>query len=414
MKEGKSGTGREAADGVTKRIFTDGMGRRLWPLEIQSLCAQARQRTGLEDFGNPSVEPALSVLVTSLEHEANLHPLGRFLMRGHLLELLKTRLRLAAVWNKQTEAALAPIRRPLFITGMPRSGSTFLHELLSRDPDNRSPKVWEVMFPLPAPEVSRTNGDCRVIQADARLWWFRRLAPRADEVYPMRANTPHECVAIHSFTFLSEEFISTCRIPTYEKFLRSGQFAPAYGWEKRFLQHLQSRTPARRWVLKSPDHLHALEELFSIFPDAIVVHTHRNPLEVLRSSLQLTGVLHGLFGRPGDPGELREHEAGVLAEMMDRSIRFRDRHPELAEHFIDLNYSDLISDPITAVVRIYQHLDSPLTQTVIDRMRELIAMRSRYRRRRNPTLSDLGLDVAAELRRFQDYSLRFGISSTSR
>jgi len=229
----------------------------------------------------------------------------------------------------------------------------------------------------------------------------------------MRACTPHECVAIHSYALLSEEFISTCRIPTYEKFLRSGRFGPAYAWQKRFLQHLQLRFPTQRWILKSPDHLHALEELFATFPDAAVIHTHRNPLEVLRSSLQLTSVLHGLFSRPGDPEELRDHEAQVLAEMMERSIRFRDLHPELADRFIDLNYSELAADPMAVVFRIYQHLKVPLAQTVIGRMRQLIAARSRYRRRGNPTLADVGLDVAAEVRRFRNYCLRFGIPMPS-
>jgi hypothetical protein len=399
---------------TARTALVDAASRRLWPLESKALRARARSRTGLEDFGDPPLEPGLSVLVTSLEHEANLHPLGRFLMHGHLLGLLEMRLRLAEAWRDQLGAlATSPIRRPVFITGMPRSGSTFLHELLSQDPNNRSPKVWEVMFPLPAPEAGRGNCDTRVRRANARLWWFRRLAPRADEVHPMRARTPHECVAIHNFTFLSEAFISTCGVRTYERFLRSGRYGPAYAWQRRFLQHLQSRYPTERWVLKSPDHLHALDELFANFPDAVVIHIHRNPLEVLRSSLQLAGVLHGLFGRPGDLNQLRDHEVRVLAERMDRSILFRDRHPELAGRFIDLRYSELASDPIATVFRIYQHLDCPLTQTTLERMRHLIASRSRYRGRQNPTLDDLRVDATAEIPRFRNYCLRFGIPMPS-
>src|SRR6202012_5563271 len=139
----------------------------------------------------------------------------------------------------------------VFITGMPRSGSTFLHELLAQDPDNRAPLVWEVMFPLPAPEETRRQA-LRVFKAGACLWWFRRLVRQADCIYPIRARTPHECVAIHSYTLLSEEFISTCRIPTYETFLRSSDLTAVYQWEKCFLQHLQQFQPDRRWVLKAP------------------------------------------------------------------------------------------------------------------------------------------------------------------
>jgi len=403
------GGGHTEVHKTGQRVLGDAVSRRLWPLESEALCARAERRTGLTDFGDPPVEAALSVLATSLENEADLHPLGRFLMHGHLSELLEIRLRLAAAWRARLGSLEAsPIRRPVFITGMPRSGSTFLHELLSQDPDSRSPKVWEIMFPLPAPEAGGAYRDSRRHRANARLWWFRRLAPRADEVHPMRAGTPHECTAIHSFTFLSEAFISTCRIPSYERFLRSGKLGPAYLWERRFLQHLQSRQPTKRWVLKSPDHLYALDELFAVFPDAVIVYIQRDPLEVLRSSLQLTGVLSGLFGRLGDLDELRDREARELAERMSRAMRFRDRHPELAGHFIDLDYSALVADPMQAVSRIYQSLDCAPSQPALEQMRHLTGTRSKYRRRRNASLSDLGLD-AAEVHRFRNYCLQFGI-----
>ena len=178
--------------------------------------------------------------MNSLELEADLHPLGRFLMRVHLRELLETRLRLDHAWSGQSEALDASlIQRPVFITGMPRSGSTFLHELLAEDPENRAPRVWEVMFPIPMGSKPPKKVDPRVRKAEASLWCFRRLAPGADSVYPMRAWTPHECVAIHSYTLLSEEFVSTGRVPTYEAFLHTADLGPTYLWQKRFLQHLQ-------------------------------------------------------------------------------------------------------------------------------------------------------------------------------
>jgi hypothetical protein len=190
----------------------------------------------LADFGDPPFDPALSILVKSLELEADLHPLGRFLMRAHFLELLETRLRLAQAWSGRAEVLDASvIERPIFITGMPRSGSTFLHELLAEDPDNRVPRVWEVMFLLRIKGESSNKADPRVRKAEACLWWFRRLAPSADSVYPMRARTPHECVAIHSYTLMSEEFVSTGRVPSYEAFLHAADLRPVYRWQKWFL-----------------------------------------------------------------------------------------------------------------------------------------------------------------------------------
>src|SRR6267142_5583711 len=163
----------------------DRLSGQLWSFQSRTLCEEARRRTGLRDFGDPPIEPALSTLVNSLELEADLHPLGRFLIRAHLCGLLETRLRLIQAWSGQSKTLDASlIRRPIFITGMPRSGSTFLHELMAEDPENRAPRVWEVMFPLPAQNRVRSEIDSRVRKAEASLWWFRRLAPGADSVYP--------------------------------------------------------------------------------------------------------------------------------------------------------------------------------------------------------------------------------------
>jgi hypothetical protein len=399
----------EARRGGWKKIG-DEVSKGLWFLNSKTLCAKARERTGFEDFGDPPIEQPLEVLVKSLEEEAELHPLGRFLMRVRLQSLLETRLRLVNEWRTRNQSlAEAPIHRPVFITGMPRSGSSFLHELLTEDPGNRAPRVWEVMFPVPMRRDG--NGDDRerrIRKAASNLWWFRRLAHQPDSVYPMRACSPHECVAIHGYTCLSQEFISTARIPGYEKFLRSSDLTPVYAWQKRFLQYLQSDAGPTRWILKAPDHVYSLRELFSIFPDAVIIQTHRNPLEVLRSSIQLTEVLYNLFAWPGNREQLAEREAMLLAQAMEEFIRFRDAHPEMADRFIDLNYCELVGEPLSAVRRVYRQLDIVLTEEAAERMRQLVSQRSRYRKH-NPKLSEFGVDVLREARRFSQYCFRFGV-----
>lgn len=363
------------------------------------------------DFGAPSLEPALTTLVTSLESEANLHALGRLLMKIHLQGILSTRLRLAGQLAQNEENPEAsPELPPIFITGMPRSGSTFLHELLIQDSALRAPRVWEVISPATAAEPDRGWRDARVWRAAFCLWWFRRLAPKADAVYPMRARTPHECVAIQSYTLLSEEFISTCHVPTYEAFLRCADLSPAYLWEKRFLRLLQSRQPNARWVLKSPDHVRGLEALFSVFPDALVVQTHRNPLDSLRSSIHLTEVLQGLYGRPQSRELLADREAKNLSWNMRRLIRFRDEHPELANRFIDVNYSELSNDPLSVVRRIFRQFEMPLSNETLARMQQLARNRSAYKgRRMAPTLAEVKMNPRTQLILFGEYCRRFGI-----
>src|SRR4051812_4215903 len=129
--------------------LSDKVSLSLWRLDPAALCAEARRHTGLHDFGEPPLEPGLSILVESLERQADLKPFGRFLIRTHLLDLLQGRLRLTQAWKgKKDQLQAEPIRKPIFIVGMPRSGSTFLHELLAEDPRHRAPRAWEVMFPL--------------------------------------------------------------------------------------------------------------------------------------------------------------------------------------------------------------------------------------------------------------------------
>jgi hypothetical protein len=396
------------------RSLGDFLSRQFWPLHGEALCAEARQRTGLADFGDPPIETALSTLVNSLELQADLHPLGRFLMRLHLRGLLETRLRLTHAWHEHAEAMDASlIERPVFITGMPRSGSTFLHELMAENPENRAPRVWEVMFPIPTRKNVRSSVDPRIRKAEACLWWFRRLAPLADGVYPIRASTPHECVAIHSYTMLSQEFAITCRIPAYEAFLCEGNLGPAYAWQKRFLQYLQLSGRHKNWILKSPEHVYGLDHLLSVFPDAVVIQTHRNPLEVLRSSLQLNEMVEGVFAYPGDRAQTGIRRVRSLIESMESIRSFRKAHPEFTGRFIDVHYDELISDPLEVIRHIYHRLNWHLVEPASERIKRLAATRSRYKRQHgSPMLADLGIDEVFERERLEACFSQCKVSDT--
>jgi hypothetical protein len=396
-------SGGASRNGLWDRRVREASGR-LWPLEGEKLSAAARRATGVVDFGDTGIESRLGLLAKSIETEADLHWFGRMLAWIHLRDILRTRLQLEETWQKCEGFETEPIERPVFITGMPRSGSTFLHEMLAQDPNHRSPLVWEVMSPLP------TGAKGRIWRTAANLWWFRQMAPEADSVHPIRATTPHECVAIHSYTLLSRAFAAIFRVPSYEAYLNSVELDPAYAWQKRFLQYLQWRGPRRRWILKAPDHVFHLEALLRIFPDAVIIQTHRDPLEVLQSSSRLTRVLQGVFAHPEPHRETGIREARLLADGMDRITRFRETHPELADRFLDVNYEEVVSNPVGTLRRVYWQLGLPLADAALTRIQHLAGKRARYGGcRRETTLADLGLDSEAEGRRFADYCARFGV-----
>jgi hypothetical protein len=383
----------------------DRFARRVWSFERDAVVAAAGRDMNIAAMD--AVRPGLSALLASLDNEADLHPLGRCMMWHHVVQLLRARSRLERCWCAH-DLERAQIVRPLFITGMPRSGSTFLHELLAADPSNRAPRAWEIMAPMP-PARGRDN---RIREIAAQLWWFRQIAPAADAMHPLRATSPHECEAIHSYTFLSHEFLATCWLPGYEAFLRAADLRPAYAFQRKFLQYLQGPAASPHWVLKSPDHAHALAELFAIFPDATVVQTHRPPADVLRSCLQLVEVLHRVFGRARGQTQRARREARVLVDSVEQMIRFREAHPDRERQFIDVSYAALVADPLAVVKRIYDRWGRVLGPDAAAAMRALALNRSRYPKAHaipKPGRSIPDLDL--ELRRLDGYCMRFGLQA---
>jgi hypothetical protein len=161
--------------------------------------------------------------------------------------------------------------------------------------------------------------------------------------------------------------------------------------------------------LKSPDHVYGLEQLLAVFPDATIIQTHRNPVDVLRSSANLTRVLRGLYSHPGSLEQIYSREAAVLAECAERFMNFRDSHPELAHRIIDVRYADLVEDPVATVRYILKCVHTPMTHEVTERLRHTASARSRYRGLRSAHIPgalpvDSGLGTS-----FKQYCFRFGL-----
>jgi hypothetical protein len=392
----------------------DALKDKLVPVDSGELTEIAMRRTRLGDFDDPPFEEALRILVDACNAEAGLNLFGRFAVRQHLLDLLETRLRLVDYWRQTPDIRKQTVHRPFFITGMPRSGSTFLHDLLAQDPNNRVPLTWEVMFPLPSPKCEGIDSDPRIRKAENRLKWLLWTKPSVVKAHPIGARLPQECVAIMSYSFQSDEFLCTFRIPSYESWLRTCDLIPAYGFHRRFLQHLQWFCPGERWVLKAPDHVHSLPSLLEVYPDARIVFLHRDPVKVLGSVASLTKLLLGAFGNHIDDRQVGADEARILSDKAAKMMEFQDRYPSFDERIINIRYQDLIRDPITTVRRIYERFGVTLSARAEERMRAYLET---DRRKGRPNhvyrLADFGLDPEREARRFVAYQERFGIGRES-
>lgn len=374
------------------------------------LMAEARARAGLQDFGADEFREPLGRLLESYQTEAGFTPLGRLAARRDTLSLLVNRLRLVEDRKRHPEIAHEAIRRPLFIVGLPRTGSTLLHHLLAQDPASRVPQAWEVMFPSPPPERASYETDPRIQQAEAQLRWLDRMQPEFKTIHPLGARLALECIAIMSYSFLSSRFHTTYHVPSYQRWVEQQDLRPAYALHRRVLQHLQWRTPAERWVLKAPAHLYGLNALFETYPDAVVVQTHREPLVVLASVASLTAVLQSVFTDRLDFAEIGLEVTHRWANALERAMQVRDSGSVPGDRFLDVHYQDLLADPIPVVQKIYARFDMPFTDAAERRMRRYLAANPQAKNGAHRySLATFGLDPEALTHRFKAYREHFGI-----
>jgi Sulfotransferase family len=392
------------ADGVADAL---GMLRR--PLDADALLAVAQRRSGLRDFGDASFIDPLRRLLVACAEEASLSLVGRMATRWDALRFLTNLLRLQDAERRVPGILDQEIRQPIFITGLPRSGTTFLHRLLLEDPDNRAPLVWQTIYPYPLSKPARGGLDARPLRVARQLRAFERLAPEFRGLHPLDATSPQECSEITAHVFRSLRFDTTYRIPTYRHWLDADSHLPAYAFHKRFLQHLQHQGGGGRWVVKCPDHLFALAAIRTVYPDARLVFVHRDPVKVLLSVAKLTEVLRRPFTRRLNPREIGAQESDRWLHGTREMIAVGDDAglPEPVHHVL---HSDLVANPIGTVGALYRHFGLTLAPPVA-------AALGRYAQQRpnggyGPRayrFEDHGLDEGVEREKFHGYMMRFGI-----
>jgi hypothetical protein len=375
-------------------------------LRAVDLIEMAKRRCGLDDFGGGDFFEGLSRLLDSCQRESQLNLIGRIVLRADLIRILCSRLFMQRDRHAYPSVVRQEIREPLFIVGLPRSGTTLLHTLLAADPEHRVPVTWEVMTPSPP---TRDNEKRRIQRAISSCNCFNWLAPTFRHVHPVGAELPQECVSLMAPTFMSDQFDAMYYVPSYRAWFFRQDLRPAYEYHRRFLQHLQVRRSARRWVLKAPTHMFTLPTLLAVYPDALFVQTHRAPLDAMASVSSLITILRRVFSDAVDPLTVCREAIDYWSTTLDRFLRDRDR---LTEHRIcDVNYVEIRRDPLAVVRRIYAHFDWSLSHKMEQRMRRALTsqLQERYRLHRYD-LSQFGVQEAESATRFAAYCDRFGLA----
>jgi Sulfotransferase family len=342
------------------------------PLDADELIERAQRHTGLTDFGDTPFQEGLQIFLRACAQEADLSLFGSFGTRWDIGRFLSNLLRLRDEERRAPAILDRSIEQPIFITGLPRSGTTFLHRLLAADDVNCVPRVWQLVHPYPE-AGARDKRDRRQQKVARQLRMFEMIAPEFRRMHPIGANSPQECSEITAHVFASLRFDTTYSVPSYRRWLDNAGHLDAYLFHKRFLQHLQYQSArAGRWVLKCPDHVFALSEIRSVYPDARVVFVHRDPLRVLLSVARLTEVLRRPFTRHIDCAALGQQECERWSAGAELMIDAADHEP-FADPIFHLHYRDLISDPLDAIERLYRHFGLTLDAAVATRIKRLTA-----------------------------------------
>jgi hypothetical protein len=378
-------------------------------LDVESVVAAARRKTGLTDYGDEWFREPLGVLIDSINREARLTPLGLLIQRARIVGALCNRLRAEELCRRHPEIRTRALGPVIVIAGLQRTGTTMLHRLLAADPDARSLRSWEALNPLPLPD-ERDGGAPRTRQAAAHRAEkaLAYLAPDFFAIHPVEHDAPEEDVLLLDLSFMSQAPEAAMHVPTYAAWLEGQDHTRAYEYLRTLMQILLWQEPGRHWILKSPHHMEYLDTVLRVFPEARIVQTHRDPRTAVTSFCSMVAHGRGVFSDDVDPIEVARHWTRKVRRLMERSIAVRATADP--SRFLDVSYYALVEDPIAQLRRIYDFAGIAFTADVERAARAMQArnVQHKYGRHRY-RLEDFGLAREQLDRDFAFYRERYGV-----
>ncbi len=381
----------------------------------QVLSEASKRAGGASDFGGPSFVSSLNRLVRSLNEEARLNQMGVVIASERLMQHAVNRLLYINDRKQHPAIAAEKIVKPVFIVGMPRTGTTILHDILAQDPRNRAPLTWELMAPSPPPEKATYHSDPRIARCEAIFPMIEKMIPGFKAMHPMGATLSQECVMMQSDTLTSCLFHNQFRVPSYQDYI-DGQgdgaapWAEVYEFHRHQLQHLQWKHHGERWVLKTGAHLWSLEYLLQEYPDARIVFTHRDPVQSMTSYASLTTLVRTMSSSEVDPFEIAQDWIPRLCAAMNHALDVRENAKYPDAKIYEMYFDNFAADQFREVERIYEHFDIDLPGDAADVMREFIRENPKGKHGEHRYKeSDYGIDPDTVRKSFARYIEHFGL-----
>ena len=336
---------------------------------VEDLHASASRRTGLSDFGADDYTDGLAVLLESCAAEAGFTPLGSKAQRALLRGALTARLCSEAAWQANPDYARVPVERPVFITGLPRTGTTALHRLLTADPGSQGLEMWLTQVPQPRPPRA-TWPDNPVFQLmQAGFARHHEEHPEFMGVHYMAADQVEECWQLLRQSMRSISWECLAHLPSYSAWLSTQDWTGPYRRHRRNLQLIGLPDAGKRWVLKNPSHLFALDALLAVYPDALVIQTHRDPGTAIASVCSLAAQAADGWSEVFTGDVVGRDQLELWASGLERFRAARRRYGQAT--FFDVRYEDLVSDPVGTAEAAYGHFGLPFSGAAADAMRGL-------------------------------------------
>lgn len=381
------------------------MARAAFAGQFDALHDAACRSAGHDDFGDLDYETGMRVLLAALDSGPPLGEAGYATARKMVIEALVGRLVTQSGWNAWPEVLASRIERPLVVIGVPRTGTTALHNLLSLDPQFQGLERWLAYAPMPRPPREAWESQPTFRAAVERVEAFRRAQPESAAAHSSQAWEVDECILPMAHSFCCNWFGSKLDVPGYDAWFLREDHGYALARHADVLKLIGKDDP-RPWLLKNPTHLMSIDAFLSVFPDACIVQTHRHPVASIASlSHMLGGIRDQAAGRPTDRGRLQARETTFWSEATRRGMAAQDRHPE---RFLNVWHRDFRADPMATVAGIYDHFGLELSAEAQARMQRWA--------RANPPNAPLGYDYspaqdpAAIQDAFAPYIARYGLA----
>ncbi len=381
------------------------------PLDENSLLAEACANTGLSDFGDDGWIDHFRVLIRAIEEEAKLNLMGRILTRSDFVQYLEIRLQIQDYYTRFPEIDDEVIHEPVMILGHGRTGTTILHEVMSTNPQFRIVKRWEAMFPCPPPEAASYDTDPRIERAHKLITIFDRVTPEWKAMHKFGGDLPVECAEYLYACFLSNVFVFSYQIPSYAAYIQEQDVGYTIRWHQRILKLLQWKYKKDHWLLKNPLWIDHIPRVLEFYPDAKIILTHRDPITVSDSFVNVMGTI--FWWRTDDPwgggmlddlvmadGRAETH-ANLMRWMEDGTLR-----PGYVSNVL---YQDFMDDPVETIGRACADLLLPFGEDAADRMRKYLASKPQGKHGKYTYDSAQAAEVAAERERFRAYQDYFKV-----